>query len=126
MGGARYHSGYSWVSLRRAKLSGFTYMIRLAHLSDLHATPVGIEALSTLANKRFLGWLSWNLQRRFVHMPAVLEALLVDLPEQAPHHVAITGDLTNIALPREFEGACRWLRRQVWRCCHIHMEYVDN
>jgi 3',5'-cyclic AMP phosphodiesterase CpdA len=41
----------------------------------------------------------------------VLERLLVDLAAQAPDHVAITGDLTNVALEEEFEGAARWLER---------------
>lgn len=44
-----------------------------------------------------------------MHRPEVLAALAADLAEVAPDHVAITGDLTNIALPGEFEAAARWL-----------------
>jgi 3',5'-cyclic AMP phosphodiesterase CpdA len=44
-----------------------------------------------------------------VHRPEVLAALARDLAEAAPDHVAITGDLTNISLPAEFEAAARWL-----------------
>lgn len=86
-------------------------MIRLAHLSDLHATPVRITAATDLASKRFWGWLSWIARRRHIYRPAVLEALLEDLRAQAPDHVAITGDLTNIALPDEFPAARAWLER---------------
>jgi 3',5'-cyclic AMP phosphodiesterase CpdA len=41
----------------------------------------------------------------------VLDALLEDLREQAPDHVAVTGDLTNVSLPEEFPLARGWLER---------------
>jgi 3',5'-cyclic AMP phosphodiesterase CpdA len=39
----------------------------------------------------------------------VLRELFKDVKRQAPDHVAVTGDLTNIALPREFETAAQLL-----------------
>lgn len=86
-------------------------MLTLAHISDLHATPVEPRGLSPLLGKRASGWLSWRLHRRHAHRPHVLEALIEDLKRQAPDHVAITGDLTNVALPEEFPDARRWLER---------------
>jgi 3',5'-cyclic AMP phosphodiesterase CpdA len=83
----------------------------LAHLSDLHATPVAPRGPGPLLGKRALGWLSWRLRRRHAHQPAVLDALLDDLREQAPDHVAVTGDLTNVSLPEEFRAAREWLVR---------------
>jgi 3',5'-cyclic AMP phosphodiesterase CpdA len=83
----------------------------LGHLSDLHATPVVIDSPIQLLNKRFFGWLSWRLRRRKVHRTAVVEALIADLKEVAPDHVAVTGDLTNISLAREFVAARVWLER---------------
>ncbi|MCG8590416.1 MAG: metallophosphoesterase [Proteobacteria bacterium] len=86
-------------------------MYTLAHISDLHGTPVEPPTPVAVANKRVLGWLSWNVRRHRVHRPEVLEALREDLLSQAPDHVAVTGDLTNVALEAEFEQAAAWLRR---------------
>lgn len=83
----------------------------MAHLSDLHATPARLTGVRDLARKRMLGWLSWRVRRRHAHRPEVLGALIDDLAQQAPDQVAISGDLTNIAAPREFEQARAWLER---------------
>jgi 3',5'-cyclic AMP phosphodiesterase CpdA len=64
-----------------------------------------------LLGKRALGWLSWQVRRRHEHRPLVLEALLRDLARRDPDHVVVTGDLTNVSLPGEFEAARGWLRR---------------
>jgi len=84
-------------------------MFRLAHVSDLHATPVRIEGVRELVNKRVLGWLSWATKRSRVHSVAVLQALLEDLEHADPDHVAVTGDLTNASSEREFAEALHWL-----------------
>ncbi len=86
-------------------------MFTLAHLSDLHVTPLAGASPLSFLNKRFFGWLSWNARRGRVHRPEVVEALLEDLKSQAPDHVAVTGDLTNVALEQEFIEAVRWLER---------------
>lgn len=86
-------------------------MPTLAHLSDLHATPVSAARPASLLGKRGLGWISWNLKRARRHRPEVLERLLADLAGQRADHVAITGDLTNVALEEEFLGAAAWLER---------------
>lgn len=86
-------------------------MFTLAHLSDWHATSLDGSRVRDFLNKRFLGWLSWQVRRHRVHQPRVLEALLEDVVRQAPDHVALTGDLTNVALEVEFEQARRWLDR---------------
>ena len=86
-------------------------MFSIGHLSDLHATPVRIEGAAQLLNKRFFGWLSWHFRRRHVFRPDVLDALIEDLHEMAPDHVAVTGDLTNVAIESEFEAARAWLAR---------------
>lgn len=85
--------------------------VTLAHVSDLHATPVRSERLQPLLSKRAFGWLSWKLRRRRRHRVEVLEALVADLARQAPHQVAVTGDLTNVALEEEFPAAAAWLAR---------------
>ncbi len=84
-------------------------MFRLAHLSDPHVGPLPPVGLGELMSKRILGYLSWTRRRRHLHKMAVLEALARDLTAEGPDHATVTGDLTNIALPGEFETAARWL-----------------
>src|SRR3546814_1850649 len=62
-----------------------------------------------LAGKRAFGFLSWNLRRKAIHDGPVLPALVADLRQAAPDHVAVTGDVTNISLPKEFARAGGWL-----------------
>ena len=84
----------------------------LAHLSDLHLPlPATLPPWRQLAGKRLLAFLSWQRKRRRIHTLRPLEALLADLATHAPDHVAITGDLTNLALPSEFIAARRWIDR---------------
>lgn len=83
---------------------------RLAHLSDLHLGPMPRVSPRALMNQRVLGYLSWQRRRYRVHRREVLDALVADIREQAPNHVAITGDLVNISLPAEFVQAAAWLR----------------
>ncbi len=85
-------------------------MITLAHLSDLHATDPSRAGVAPLVGKRFFGWLSWRLRRRKRYQRHVAEALIADLKTQATDHVAVTGDLTNISLPFEFEVGAAILR----------------
>jgi 3',5'-cyclic AMP phosphodiesterase CpdA len=86
-------------------------LFRLAHVSDLHLCQLPPITWSQLANKRLLSYLSWQLRRRRSHVHAILDALVRDLHAVAPNHVAITGDLVNLALPAEFVDAAAWLRR---------------
>ncbi|GAB4255757.1 MAG: metallophosphoesterase [Deferrisomatales bacterium] len=86
-------------------------MFTLAHLSDLHVTPLRGASPGSFLNKRFYGLLSWTLRRGRLHRTHVLEALIHDLAARAPDHVAVTGDLTNVALEQEFVAVARWLRR---------------
>ncbi len=86
-------------------------MTTLAHVSDLHATPVVVRRRSDFASKRFFGWLSWRRKRSQIHRPEVLDALIGDLGETRPDHIAVTGDLTNVATAEEFVEARAWLEK---------------
>lgn len=86
-------------------------MITLAHVSDLHATPVRFDGSDELTVKRALAWVSWQLKRQHRHRHEALLALAADLREVGPHHVAVTGDLTNASLASEMAEARRWLER---------------
>lgn len=85
-------------------------MITLAQMSDLHLGSKGWTPLRYWNVKRGLGSLNWHRARRFVHRHDVVERLTADLVEQAPDHIAVTGDLVNIGLPREFQAVTQWLR----------------
>jgi 3',5'-cyclic AMP phosphodiesterase CpdA len=84
-------------------------MFTLAHLSDPHIGPLPQLLLGELLSKRILGFLSWSLRRRMIHLTPVLEALARDMARTGPDHIAVTGDIVNISLPGEFDHATRWL-----------------
>jgi len=81
----------------------------LAHLSDPHLPPLPAARLRDLAGKRALGYLNWTRNRHKYHRREVLDALMSDMQAQTPNHIAITGDLVNLALEAEFEPARTWL-----------------
>jgi 3',5'-cyclic AMP phosphodiesterase CpdA len=80
----------------------------LAHLSDPHLGPLPRPRVAELAGKRVLGFANWQ-RRRSIHRTDVLAAVVDDLKTEKPDHIAVTGDLTNIALEGEFAPAVRWL-----------------
>jgi 3',5'-cyclic AMP phosphodiesterase CpdA len=82
----------------------------LAHLSDPHLGPLPRPRLHHLLSKRAIGYMTWRRSRHLVHRREVLDALVRDAQAQKPDHVAVTGDLVNIALPDEILYAADWLR----------------
>jgi 3',5'-cyclic AMP phosphodiesterase CpdA len=56
-----------------------------------------------------LGFLNWKRKRGAAHRADVLDALVRDLKARAFDHLAVTGDLINIALEAEFAPARAWL-----------------
>jgi 3',5'-cyclic AMP phosphodiesterase CpdA len=81
----------------------------LAHLSDPHLPPLPKAQLRDLAGKRALGYLNWTRNRHKYHRREVLDALVADMQAQRPDHIAVTGDLVNLALEAEFTPAQAWL-----------------
>ena len=82
----------------------------LAHLSDPHLPPLPAARLRDLAGKRAFGYLNWTRNRHKFHTRDVLDALVTDIQAQGPDHIAITGDLVNLALEAEFTPARTWLQ----------------
>ncbi|MFV0296166.1 MAG: metallophosphoesterase family protein [Hyphomicrobiaceae bacterium] len=83
---------------------------RLAHLSDPHLHPFPVPTWREWNLKRVLGSLNWHRGRKRQHRMDVLQRLLADLVAREPDHIAVTGDLANLGLPVEHQGALAWLR----------------
>jgi 3',5'-cyclic AMP phosphodiesterase CpdA len=83
----------------------------LAHLSDPHLAPLPAPRWTELIGKRVTGYINWQRKRRFVHDPAALAAIIADIKAQSPDHIAVTGDIANIALAAEFSRGRDWLER---------------
>jgi 3',5'-cyclic AMP phosphodiesterase CpdA len=81
----------------------------LAHLSDPHLPPLPKPRLIELAGKRALGYVNWTRNRHKYQRREVLDALVADMKAQSPDHIAVTGDLVNLALEAEFAPARAWL-----------------
>lgn len=86
-------------------------LFTLAHLTDIHLGPLPrAQSWRDYVGKRALGAYSWHSRRRYMHDPAVALAIMADIKAAAPDHVALTGDLINIALAQEFQFAAEWLK----------------
>lgn len=85
-------------------------MYHLAHFSDPHLGPLPKPTTLQLLSKRIFGYLNWTRNRARTFSDTYLNALLADLAIQNPDHIALTGDLVNIALPEEIKVAGVWLR----------------
>ncbi len=84
-------------------------MFNLAHLSDPHLAPLPVPYWSELIGKRVTGYINWQRKRRFIHDPSALAAIVADIKAQSPDHIAVTGDIANIALAAEFPNGRDWL-----------------
>ncbi|MBS0222776.1 MAG: metallophosphoesterase [Proteobacteria bacterium] len=83
-------------------------MFTLAHLSDPHL-PMPPARAEQLLNKRATGYYNWWRHRVHLHVPEALTGIVADIKAQKPDHIALTGDLVNVALPQEFRRAADWL-----------------
>jgi len=85
-------------------------MLRLAHLSDVHLGPLPDMSYRELASKRITGYINWQRNRKANLHDQVIGMLLDDMKARAPDHIAVTGDLVNLALDAEVEFAREWLK----------------
>jgi 3',5'-cyclic AMP phosphodiesterase CpdA len=84
-------------------------MFRLAHISDVHLGPLPDVDYRELASKRITGYVNWQRSRRRHMRDSILDAIVGDMKAAEPDHIAVTGDLVNLALDREIEMARLWL-----------------
>jgi len=84
-------------------------MITLAHISDIHLSPMPEVALRDLLGKRLTGFLNWKMRRNEELNSETLASLVSHMQAQNADFTAVTGDLVNLALKTEIERAGRWL-----------------
>jgi len=85
------------------------HMFRLAHFSDIHLGPLPAISYRELASKRITGYINWQRNRRLNLDHGIIDRITDDMLAAAPHHIALTGDLVNLALREEIERARLWL-----------------
>ncbi|ODT49658.1 metallophosphoesterase [Devosia sp. 63-57] len=85
-------------------------MITLAHISDIHLSPMPAIRPRDLVGKRLTGFLNWKLKRHGELNSETLAQLVAHMQGQNADFTAVTGDMTNLALPVEIERAGDWLR----------------
>jgi 3',5'-cyclic AMP phosphodiesterase CpdA len=79
--------------------------MRLAHCSDLHLLSHAGARWLDLANKRWIGAMNLLSTRGRHHHVAAFEDMVADINALGVDHVLCTGDVTNLAMRREFEFA---------------------
>ena len=84
-------------------------MFRLAHVSDVHLGPLPDVTYRDLASKRMVGYVNWQRHRRHIMLDGVLGSITTDIEAAGVDHLAVTGDLVNLALDGEIELAKLWL-----------------
>lgn len=77
--------------------------MRIAHLSDLHLLDLSGAAPIRFANKRITGYVNLRLKRGHTHKPEPVFAAAEEIKRAGVDHVVITGDVSNLALEREFD-----------------------
>jgi 3',5'-cyclic AMP phosphodiesterase CpdA len=88
-----------------------TTRLTIAHLTDVHLSPIAGFTPRHWNLKRALGYANWRRNRRDSYGHDVLDRIVADMRAQAPDHIAVTGDLVNIGLPQEHINALAWLER---------------
>lgn len=84
-------------------------MFLLAHLSDVHLGPLPETTYRDLVSKRITGYINWQRNRSAALQDGVTDAIIADLKAHHPNHIAVTGDLVNLALDAEIEQSRCWL-----------------
>jgi 3',5'-cyclic AMP phosphodiesterase CpdA len=86
-------------------------MFRLAHVSDIHLSPLPNLRKRDFATKRITGYLNWRFNRKHTHGVDALTPLMNDVKAAQADHLVVTGDLVNLALGPEFLATRHWLEK---------------
>jgi len=80
-------------------------MFRLVHISDIHLAPLPRPLWWQLMGKRMTGYLNWTFNRKGEMEKNTFDVLTRDFLKQHADHIAISGDIVNLALDAEFAQA---------------------
>ncbi len=84
-------------------------MTLIAHISDIHLSPLPTPNFGEFFSKRITGFINWKLKREKFMKSETINRLVEHLKKQNPDHIALTGDLVNLSTKKEFENARKWL-----------------
>ena len=106
-------------------------MITLAHISDIHLSPMPEISWRDLIGKRITGYLNWKMRRNEELNSETLGNLVTHMQAQNADFTAVTGDLVNLALQFEMDRAGRWLEAlgspdRIADCPGNHDAYVHG
>jgi 3',5'-cyclic AMP phosphodiesterase CpdA len=87
--------------------------MRIAHFSDLHVLALDDVSPWRFLNKRLTGWANLRFKRKHAHHSDTVRAVAREVRAHGVDHVAITGDLTNLALESEFALAHEILEHEM-------------
>jgi len=87
--------------------------VRVAHLSDLHLLDLDGAVPFRLLNKRLTGYANLRLKRGHKHKPEPVRLGAQSMKGLGVDHVVITGDVSNLALEREFDRVRDMLERDL-------------
>ncbi|MDN5249388.1 metallophosphoesterase [Bartonella sp. TP] len=104
-------------------------MFSLIHFSDIHLMPLPKIKLASLFNKRALGYINWQKNRRHCYERRCLDRVVEHILAQQADHIAFSGDFVNLSLPKEFKNARLWLEKlempnKVSICFGNHDAYI--
>jgi len=86
-------------------------MITLAHISDIHLSPLPHITAKELLSKRITGYVNWKLKRSRFMQRDTLTNLVTHMQNNRPHLTIVTGDLVNLASHNEMVMAQNWLEK---------------
>ncbi len=106
-------------------------MILIAHISDIHLSPLPPISLGEFFSKRITGFINWKLKRAKYMQTDTLACLINHLKKQNPDLTTITGDLVNLSSKKEFEQAAKWIRtlgspKKICTIAGNHDDYVKG
>jgi 3',5'-cyclic AMP phosphodiesterase CpdA len=106
-------------------------MITLAHISDIHLSPMPELGWRDLMGKRLTGYLNWKIKRHGELNSETLGRLVAHLKAQNADFTAVTGDLVNLAMREEVDRAGKWLEalgepHKIAVCPGNHDAYVPG
>lgn len=106
-------------------------MITLAHISDIHLSPMPQVSWRDLLGKRITGYMNWKLRRHGELNSETLANLVAHMQAQNADFTAVTGDLVNLALRFEMDRAGKWLEAlgspdKIAVCPGNHDAYVSG